>query len=429
MIKKYRIAFFGIVFFMNVTAYSQEKQAITLADVLKIGGASNLTIKEYNELQKLALAEDQQTKSWWLPEIYAGAKTHNLWGIAMNTDGRFFNDLARENFWGGLGLNIVWNFGDNIYQSKASGLRLQASEHLTQAKKNETLLVSIKTYYNCLQAQLEMIAYQELVKQSKTIVDQLEIKVDAGLVYQSDLLSAKANHSYLQTQQIEAMIVSETNLLLLAEQLNIPSTTELVCADTILTTINLSSTEATMETVWSNRPEIKYLELKTRSLYMEKKTYTTGLLIPELRAGTDAGVFGQPISPLANQSVLNVSLMWRFPLGELFTGGMSKTYQSKIMLSEIKLEQTKSKINQEVSSSQKEMQHYGEILELSKKAQGYSKEALSQSIQRQQLETAKVLEVFQMQQAYLKARLGYTKSVINYNVAQYKHFVALGNKL
>lgn len=140
MIKTKNIVFFTIVFLMVVVGFSQEKQAITLEDVLKIGGASNLTIKEYNEFQKLTLAESKHIKSWWLPEIYAGGKTHNLWGIAMNTDGRFFDDLARENFWGGLGLNVVWNVGDNIYKSKASGLRAEASAQLSQNKRNQVLL-------------------------------------------------------------------------------------------------------------------------------------------------------------------------------------------------------------------------------------------------------------------------------------------------
>ena len=69
------------------------------------------------------------------------------------------------------------------------------------------------------------------------------------------------------------------------------------------------------------------------------------------------------------------------------------------------------------------------MLNLSKEAQDFSSEALQQSLDRQQLGTAKILEVFQMQQAYLKSILAYTKSVINYNIAQYKHFVAIGNNL
>jgi outer membrane protein TolC len=410
----------------SFSAVSQEKQAITLADVLKIGGASNLTIKEYNELQNLALAENKFAKNWWLPEIYAGGKTHNLWGIAMNTDGLFFDDLARENFWAGLGLNASWDIGGNIYKAKANSLRLEASSHLTQIKRNEVLLKSIETYYHSLQSQLEMAAYRELVKQSKIIIEQIKTRVDAGLTYQSDLLLAKSNYSYLKAEMLETTIGYTTSLSLLQKDLNIPATTELVCADTVLTKLELAIAESSLEESYNNRPEIKYLELKMQSVQVEKKTYSTGLLFPVIQAGTSVGMYGKPVSPLSDQSVLNVGLMWRIPLREF---GYGKIYQSKVALSQIKTEQAKNSIAQEINSSKKALNQYGTILNLSKEAQDFSREALSQSIERQQLGTAKILEVFQMQQAYLKARLSYTKAVINFNIAQYKQYVAVGNNL
>ena len=427
--KIYKIVLLGIIFLMHFAGYSQDKQAITLEDVLKIGGASNLTIKEYNELQNLALAESKQAKSWWLPEIYTGAKTHNLWGTAMNTDGRFFDGLATENFWAGLGLNVILDVGDHMFKAKASSLRLEASMHLTQSKRNEVLLKNIKLYYNSLQFQLEMIAHQELVKQSKNIVDQITIRVDAGLTYESDLLLAKSNNSYLQTKALEAKIAFVTSLSLLQEQLNIAPTTQLVCADTVLTTLALNVVETSLEDTYKKRPEVKYLELYEQSLVVEKKTYTTGLLIPSIQAGTNIGVFGKPVSPLANQGVLNFGLMWKIPLAELGFGGMNKIYQSKIALSQIKLEQTKNHINQEVIESKQTLILYTTILKLAEDAQTFSKKGLQQSLERQQLGTAKILEVFQMQQAYLKARLAYTNAVIRYNLTQYNLFVAMGNNL
>ncbi|PCI96894.1 MAG: hypothetical protein COB15_08995 [Flavobacteriales bacterium] len=424
VVKGATLLFFVIA--LNLTVFSQEKQAITLADVLKIGGASNLTIKEYNELQNLALAESKYAKNWWLPEIYAGGKTHNLWGADMVNNGNFIDGIARENFWAGLGLNASWDIGGNIYKAKANSLKLEASSHLTQIKRNEVLLKSIEIYYQCLQAQLEMSAYKELVNQSEIIITQIKVKVDAGLTYQSDLLLAKSNHSYLKSEMLEARITYSTNLSLLQEQLNIPITTELVCADTILTKLEMAVAETSVEEAYNNRPEIKYLELTTQSIQAEKKTYSTGLLFPEIQAGANVGMYGQPISPLNDRSVLNVALMWKIPLRNF---GFGKVYQSKVSLSQIKMDQAKNSIAQEINSSDKALKQYSAILNLSKEAQDFSREALGQGVERQKLGTAKILEVFQMQQAYLKARLSYTKAVINFNVAQYTNFVAKGNNL
>jgi len=426
MIKGIKILVVGCIYLINFSAFSQEKQAITLADVLKIGGASNLTIKEYNELQNLALAESKHAKNWWLPEIYAGGKTHNLWGADMVNNGSFIDGLARENFWAGLGLNASWDIGGNIYKAKAISLKLDASSHLTQIKRNEILLNSIKTYYQSLQAQLEMVAYQELVKQSEAIIEQIKVKVDAGLTYQSDLLLAKSNYSYLKSEMLEASIRYSTKLSFLQEELGIPITTELVCADTVLTKLELTNPEISIEDAYKNRPEVKYLELKTQAIQTEKRTYSTGLLFPEIQAGANVGMYGQPISPLSDRSVLNVALMWRIPLRDF---GFGKVYKSKIILSQIERDQAKNSIAQEINSSKIALNQFGTILNLSKDAQDFSREALEQGIERQKMGTAKILEVFQMQQAYIKSRLAYTKAIINFNITQYKNFVAKGNNL
>jgi len=303
---------------------------------------------------------------------------------------------------------------------------LDASSHLTQIKRNEILLNSIKTYYQSLQAQLEMVAYQELVKQSEAIIEQIKVKVDAGLTYQSDLLLAKSNYSYLKSEMLEASIRYSTKLSFLQEELGIPITTELVCADTVLTKLELTNPEISIEDAYKNRPEVKYLELKTQAIQTEKRTYSTGLLFPEIQAGANVGMYGQPISPLSDRSVLNVALMWRIPLRDF---GFGKVYKSKIILSQIERDQAKNSIAQEINSSKIALNQFGTILNLSKDAQDFSREALEQGIERQKMGTAKILEVFQMQQAYIKSRLAYTKAIINFNITQYKNFVAKGNNL
>jgi len=149
---------------------AQESIPITLEKVLELGGANNLTIEEYKERQNLSLAGLSKAKEWWLPEIYAGIQTHQLWGAGMNTDGRFYLDVNRQNLWGGLGLNVNWNFGEGIYEANAAKLNSQASVFITQAESNQQLLKIIRSYYNLMTAQLNYAAYQNLVTQSDSIV-------------------------------------------------------------------------------------------------------------------------------------------------------------------------------------------------------------------------------------------------------------------
>ena len=185
-------------------AKAQDTIPINLEKILELGGADNLTIKEYKERQELSLAELTKAKEWWLPEIYAGVQTHQLRGATMNADGRFFLDVNRQNLWGGLGLNAKWDFADGIYSAKAANLKNKSIQYLTQAERNQQLLQMIYAYYELMTAQLNYNAYQNLVIQSDKIAQQMQIQLEAGLLYESELLLAKSNKNHLQIAMYSA---------------------------------------------------------------------------------------------------------------------------------------------------------------------------------------------------------------------------------
>src|SRR3990170_1538299 len=194
--------FLSIVVF---TANAQKPVAINLETVLRLGGANNLTIKEYKQRQELAAANLTQSKEWWLPDLYAGIQSHRLGGAVMNGNGNFFLDVSRDNLWMGLGLNATWDFADGIYKVKAERLNARAAEFQTQSKRNHALLEIIDSYFDFLSAQLSAEAYQQLASQADTISRQIEIQVQAGLRYQSELLLSKSNLNHLKVEMLNAM--------------------------------------------------------------------------------------------------------------------------------------------------------------------------------------------------------------------------------
>jgi len=423
---------------------AQDTIPINLEKVLELGGADNLTIKKYKERQELSLAELTKAKEWWLPEIYAGAQTHQLWGAAMNADGRFFLDVNRQNLWGGLGLNANWDFADGIYSAKSANLRSQASQFLSQAERNQQLLEMINAYYELMTAQLNYNAYQNLVNQSHSIVQQIQIQVEGGLLYESELLLAKSNKNHLQVEMLNAKKDYNNASAALKKLLNIEQNIKLLSADEALLPLDFTAElEAVEDSVYLNRLEIKANELQFQALEMERKKYTTGFLIPELNIGTYGSYFGRingnvsPMFPaqypetqqLYPTSALNVSLMWKIPLGALTYQGDKKSFDSKMRLNEIEAEQFKVQINEEVANATSDLQLGKEQIEIAKEALDFTTEALNQSIERQKLGTAKPFEVFQAQQFFLQAQLDYLKAVSAYNKAQYALKVAKGENL
>jgi len=425
-------------------ANAQDTVSINLETILKLGGADNLTIKEYKERRELSLAELTKAKEWWLPEIYAGAQTHQLWGAAMNADGRFFLDVNRQNLWSGLGLNVNWDFADDIYNAKSANIRSQASHYRTQAERNQQLLKMIEAYYNLMTAQLNYNAYQNLVSQSDSIVQQIQIQVESGLRYESELLLAKSNKNHLQVEMLNAKKDYNKASAALKKLLNIEQNIKLVTADESLLPLDFNSElEMIEDSAYQNRPEIKANELQFQALAMERKKYTTGLLIPELNIGTYGSYFGRisgDVSPMLPDQypetqqlyptqALNVSLMWEIPLGALTYKGDKKSFDSKIRLNEIEAEQVKVQINEEIANAKSDLQLGKEQIETAKEALNFTTEALNQSIERQKIGTAKPFEVFQAQQFFLQAQLDYLKAVSAYNKAQYALKVAKGDNL
>ncbi len=423
---------------------AQEILPINLQTALEMGGANNLTIKEFQAKQELSEANLTKSKEWWLPNVYAGMKTFQLWGASMNSDGRFFLDVNANNLWSGLGVNAYWTFADGIYKTKASKLNVQASYYESQAEKNQALLAIIKTYYDLLTAQMKLVAYKNLVAQSDTITQQIAIQVEAGLLYQSELLLARSNQNHLKIEMLNAQSEYNQKSAELVRLLNLDSKLKLVIVDTVLIPLDFQE-ELLMinDSVYQNRPEIKSIDFTIQSLRMERKTTTTGLFLPQLSIGTYGSYFGgltgqvtpmfPNLYPETNQlyptGILNISLTWNIPLGQLVYSGELQRYNSQIKIQEVKAEQFKAQINEEIVTAQQQLLIGKEQIEIAKEALELASEALNQSIERQKLGIVKPFEVFQAQQFFLQAQIDYLKTVGEYNKAQFALKVAKGEIL
>lgn len=428
VLKAFRFVF--IFLLLLSTAQAQENVlAIDLPTALELAGANNLTIREYQAMQTLAAADHTKAKEWWLPDLYAGTSIHQLSGSAMNADGRFFTDVDRQNFWAGLGLNATWNFGDGIYKANAANLNAQATAYYTQAEQNKALLEVIHSYYDFLAAQLYHKAYAQLAEETKILTDQLEVQVAAGLIFESDLYLSQSNYNHLRVEMLNAKIQSATAAARLAEQLNLDPEIELIGVDSILAPLNLNTAVVPLDTTYEIRPDLKGMELTLASLSSEKKTATTGLLIPELRVGAYASYFGDVFTPVDPTTTINASLLWRIPLGRVTYAGSLKQYDAKIAIQEVQIAQTKTMINAEVRKSKANISLTEEQAEIALEGSQLAELALSQCLQRQELGVTRPFEILQAQEIYIRSKLDYLNAVSSYNKAQYAYFVASGNNL
>ncbi|MEX2231173.1 MAG: TolC family protein [Cyclobacteriaceae bacterium] len=428
------------------TTNAQKPVAIDLETVLRLGGANNLTIKEYKQRQELAIANITQAKEWWLPDVYAGIQAHQLSGAVMNGNGNFFLDVSRENLWMGLGLNATWDFANGIYEVKAERLDARAAEFQTQAKRNDSLLEIIESYFDFLSAQLSTEAYRQLASQADTISRQIEIQVQAGLRYQSELLLSKSNLNHLKVEMLNAMAGYYSQSAKLVNLLNLDPAIKLVSIDSIMSPLTLISEpeeDIRFDYTYSKRPDIQEMHFRSKALEMERNATTKGLLFPELSVGTYGSYFGRlngqvtPMVPaeypetkkLYPTNEVNVSLMWRIPLGRVFYAGDLKKYDAQLRIQQVQTEQVKAQVNNEIINSLEQLKVAKVQMELALEGSNLAEEALSQSIQRQLLGTVRPFEILQAQEVFIKSRLNYLNAMATYNKQQYRLFVGLGNNL
>lgn len=421
-----------MVLSVNETSAQNKTYPVNLESVLKLAGADNLTIKEYELKYQQSLAEQSKAKEWWLPSIYFGATTHYLNGAAMNTDGQILTDVQRSNLWGGLGIAMEWDFSKGIYSTLAAKQKAEAIQYQSTAEKNKMILQAVQAYFDLQAEQLKYFFLQQLVNQSDTLSQQIKIKVDAGLLYQSDYLMSQSNYNHLKISMLQTKIEWQNKSALLTNLLNLENNISLVSADTSLIPLKLieqKNDTANYQNGFEKRPEYLGLNSELQSFQTLRKTANQGLLMPKLRMGFDNGGFGAYTTPLYNTYQFNASLVWNLPLGRFTYKGDLKKYDTQILIQQNELEQFKNQYQQEISIATSQLQITEEQMAVAKLALQSSTEALNQSIERQKLGTAKPFEVFQAQQFLLQAQTDYLKSVTEYNKAQYSIYVAIGNNL
>jgi outer membrane protein TolC len=323
----------------SLPAYAEgyELYPLNMETVLKLTGANSLTIEEFRMRQELAQERHRTAQEWIYPEIFAGVNLDGRTGTAMNADGRFFRDIGRNRMWSGAGLELNWNPGEAVYQVLAAKQELQASKHLLQAERNGAILEAVQAFLDLENAQLRYDALNRLLDYSSRIARQLEVQVDGGLQYRSELLLAKSNYNSQQVSLRQAREDIYQRAARLAELLALPEE-DILLLNESPAAVPLeffqpqASGTAQYDSAYARRPELAYQSSQADALQQQRKQYTIGLLLPSLELRLTNGMLG-PFRGMPrnngdefgngryeNTFDAAVYLGWNLPLAQLFSG-------------------------------------------------------------------------------------------------------------
>lgn len=402
-----------------------EIRPITLTEVLEIAGASSLNIQIWKQKYQMAVADEKRAAEWWMPTLYAGARTHALTGSAMNGDGRFFTNVRRDNLWAGVGFDAAWDFGKGPYERKIATGKMRVVDLQTRIERQKHILKTVLTYFELQAANQQGLAYNQLLLRSDSLIRQLTIQVEGGLAYASDLLLARSKHAHLQFKKTESQKTQQNEAYLLRQLLSIREDYLILPSDTFGP---VELPRGDFFTI-SSRPEWNQVQVEQAILLDEKAILGKGQLLPTLKADGFTSFFGNVVSPLYFTNQLNLAVTWDLPLGRAISQAEKQQLSVKANIQELQLQAVEQVIWLEVKQADNEIIASKTQIDFAKESMRLAALALSQSQQRQKLRTAQPFEVFHAREALIIAQMDYIEAVKTHNQAQFKLYVALGNKL
>ena len=419
---------------LAVSCFGQADKTIpvNLPTILKLAGANNLTIKQYELQYQLSLAQIDKAKEWYLPTISVGPTMHYLNGAAMQTTGAILSDVTQKELWFGAGIVGELDFNSGIFNVMAKKQESAAVKYENQAQRNTVILDAVSDYYDLMVAQFNYAQLFNLLSQADTLTDQIKVQVDAGIRYQSEYLLAQSNYNHIHVELTDAQVQMREKSDALLSILNIDTAALLVSSDTGIAPIQVvqgAADTGIMSQYVQNRPEYKGMQAELNSIQAERKTTTVGLLLPKLEVGTPDALLGAFGEPYYNTYTLDAGLLWSIPIGRIIYKGDLKKYNAEINMQQNNMQQFGNDVQQQVNDARAQIELSMEQIEYSKQSLTQSNKALTQSIERERLGTVLPFEVFQSEQFYVQAEDDYLKAVSDYNKAEYELYVALGNNL
>ena len=400
---------------------------IDIKTVLKLAGSSNLDVAEINARYELAKAQQLEAKEWMIPTVSPGVLLMSYKGIAQATDGTFV-DVDKNSFWAGVNVTSEWDLGNAVYSYLAAKQNVESVGYETMVEQNRANVQAVQSFYNLSAAQSKLVALEKVALKSEDIVTQIALQVEQGITYKSDLLLAKSNLNHIKIEVSKARSGIQRNSHELLELLNISDNVQLFVSDSLLIPVNLVDTsKVEFTSAFDKRPELMVFNSRIEGFKIDRKSQTTGLLLPNVNFGLNNGPYGPYFSPEGNALNYYVGAKWEIPLGALFYGGTKKAFDARIRIAGINVDRAKNEIRREIQDEQMNLQTSKVRMKLAESSVAFASEGLDQSIERQRLGTAIPLEVIRAQEQMMEAELDLIDAVTQYNKAQYSLYIALGN--
>jgi outer membrane protein TolC len=434
---------------VNVIPTPLYEETFDLDAVLATAGANNPTIALAAEAVRAASALQLQARALALPNLNAGFSYDLHSGNLLSAQG-FVLDVERQSLFLGAGsfavgagpvtipgVNLSADLSEAIFEPRIARQYVTARRFDSAAVQNVTLLAVADRYLDLAGAEARLAATRRSQIELGELVRVTANFVKAGQGRKGDADRARGEAELLVAQADQAEEDAAVASARLAELLGTDPATRLHTAPE-LPLVQLIDDSADLESLvatgLANRPELGARDAEIAAAITRVRQQRLRPMAPLVVVDFSAGGFGgdnTAVGPLGRRTDFDVMAVWR--LQNFGVGNRAHTNRARAELGEAVAvrQQVVDQVRREVAEAQALIQARRREVESARKEVSTAEAAFRSDLERSRnlVEHARPIEVTDSARSLNAARQDLIRALVEYDKAQLRLFVALGNPL
>ena len=439
--KRFRWAIVGVAFALATAAparmkaqESQKTEAVTLRQAVMLALQQNPEFRTSTDEADAARARLKQVQSAWFPrfdfrqDFTRGNNPVYVFGTKLTQRQFSTADFALNNLNTPTPLDNfqtrfdgqwrLFDSGETLHHQRSAKRLVTAADFQTEQARQDLILEVVRDYYGVLVLEESAKAAEEAVKTAEASARRLETMHTAGLIVDSDLLSARVFLAQMKDRQIRAQNDLAVAEMQLALQMGLAVDAQAEPEGSLAEPVALpKSVQEWTQTALENRPALRAAQVQEEAMGDERKAAKAVF-------GPKVGMFGgveRDAMALGGPSGTNWIAGARLDIN-LFAGGAQKARMEEVTANAAKAKHTvewfRSGVQMEVRKSYLDANAAAQRAATARDASAQAKESLRIVQNRYETGLTTVTELLRAQTAQLDAQTGYLGALQDWQVAR-----------
>jgi outer membrane protein TolC len=419
---------------------------IDLPTALRLADAGNLQVAFAREQVNQALARVDQANALWLPSVRGGTNYDRHEGAIQQVQGTQIIN-SRGAFYAGLGaggygaasptipgLYANFSLADAFFQPLAARQFAGARGQAARAATNDTLLQVSLTYFELLRGVEDIAISQATHQDAQYLAEVTGAYADTGQGLRADANRARAELAIRINDIRRSQEAQRVASARLAQLLRLDPLVVLQPADPMIVPIevvehNVPTKELVIRGL-AQRPELAESRLLVEEAVVRLRRERMSVLLPSIVMGASYGGMGSGINaqlaPFQDRLDVDAIAYWEmrnFGFGE---AAARRGAESTVRANQVKQMALMDQVAREVVEAHTQVQARKDQMATARMGIEAALASQQQNIERIEQAKGLPIEVLQSIQTLAQARREYLRTVIDYNVAQFTLYRALG---